>query len=194
MAEFIAFNSEVEVNGQTVFAFVNSMKRGQDKRKAILLKHGIDPKVGEWYLQQEYLDAYKEVAESVGEMNLFLIGAAIIENAQFPPINNLKEGLAAIDVAYHMNHRLNGEVMFNPENGQTLDGIGHYQLKEYNEEARTAVMVCNNPYPSKFDEGIISAVGRKFQPSDSNAVKVKVDVKAERRTNGGDSCTYLISW
>ncbi len=194
MAEFIAFNPEVEVNGQTVFAFINSMKRGQAKRKEILVKHGIDPVEGAWYPQQKWLDAFKEVAESVGDMNLFLIGVAIIENAQFPPINNLKEGLGSIDVAYHMNHRLNGEVMFNPENGQMLDGIGHYTLVDFNESERTAVMLCNNPYPSKFDEGIIVGVGRKFQPADSQGVKVKVDVDKERRTKGGDSCTYLISW
>lgn len=194
MAEFIVFAENVEVVGQTVFAFINSMKRGQEKRKSILLKHGIDPKPEEWYPQQKWLDAFKEVSESVGEMNLFLIGVAIIENAEFPPINNLKEGLGAIEVAYHMSHRINGNLMFNPENGEMLEGIGHYGLKEYNEDERTAIMVCDNPYPSKFDEGIITAVGRKFQPSDSEAVKVKVDVNADRRTKGGSSCTYLISW
>lgn len=194
MAEFVAFNADVEVNGQTIYAFVNCMERGKDKRLAILEKHGIALNPNDWYNQQKWLNAFKEVAESVGEMNLFLIGSAIIENAQFPPIKNMEEGLGVIDVAYHMNHRLNETVMFNPENGQMLEGIGHYSLLSYNAAEKTAVMVCNNPYPSKFDEGIISAVCNKFKPADVQKISVKVDISKERRTKGGESCTYIISW
>lgn len=194
MAEFIAFNPKVEVIGGTVNAFVNSMNRGKEKRLAILEKHGITPKEEEWYSQQNWLNAFKEVADSVGEMNLFLIGVAIIENAQFPPINNLEEGLSVIDVAYHMSHRLDGQVLFNPETGEKGEGIGNYTLVEFNEKERMATMVCKNPYPSKFDEGIITAICRKYQPADSEKVIVKVDIEKERRTKGGESCTYIINW
>jgi len=194
MAEFIAFNPDVEVYGQTIYGFVNCMESGKDKRLAILAQHGIALNPDDWYNQQKWLNAFKEIAESVGEMNLFLIGLAIIETAQFPPVRSMEEGLGVLDVVYHMNHRLNGEVMFNPNNGQILEGIGHYSLISYHAEERTAVMVCNNPYPSKFDEGIISAVCNKFKPSNVQKISVKIDISKERRTKGGEPCTYIISW
>src|SRR5687767_6547494 len=98
MAQFIAFNPAVEVDGGTVLSFVNSMKTGQEKRQNILNRHGIFAEAGSWTNQQKWLDAFKEIASSVGDLNLFLIGTAIIDNAQFPPISNLEEGLRLLDV------------------------------------------------------------------------------------------------
>lgn len=194
MAQYIAFNENVEVNGETVLSFVNSMDRGKETRLSILEKHGISPVPGTWVKQQKWLDAFKEIGRSLGDMNLFLIGKAIIENAKFPPIKNLEEGLGSIDVAYHMNHRLAGKVMFNPANGEMVEGIGHYSLVEFNGSQRKAVMVCTNPYPSKFDEGIITQIVRKFKPADSIQQVIALDSSKESRLKGADSCTYNISW
>jgi hypothetical protein len=194
MAQFIAFHPDAEVTGGTVLSFVNAMKRGQESRIAILAKHNVGIVEGEWYLQQGWLDAFKEVAETLGEMNLFLMGAAIIENAKFPPMRGLEDALRSIDIAYHMNHRLNGQVMFDPNTGAMLEGIGHYTLVSFDEKNRQAVYNCQNPYPSKFDEGIISEVVRRFKPADSTKYEVKLDITKERRTQGADSCTYIITW
>ena len=110
-----------------------------------------------------------------------MIGKAIPEHAKFPPqIDSLQKALAAIDMAYHMNHR-NGE-------------IGNYTLKEFDEKNRRAVMVCNNPYPSEFDRGIISTMLRRFKPSGSFKYDVTLDTTKETRMNGGERCTYLIQW
>ncbi len=194
MAQFIALNNEVEVNQQTVFSIVNSMELGKDVRLKILNNNGIHVGSQEWFNQQDWLNAFKQVSEVLGEMNLFLIGKAIIDHAKFPPINSLEEGLRSIDIAYHMNHRIDGNVMYDGANGKMLDGIGHYHLKSYDEEQRKAVMVCDNPYPSKFDEGIITQIVRKFKPNDSRSQFVNLDPEKETRLNGGNSCTYNISW
>ncbi len=193
MAQFIAQNSNVEVNKQTVLSIVNSMEKSKDVRLDILIRNGINPEEKEWFNQQKWLNAFKDISDKLGQMNLFLIGKAIIDNAQFPPINNLEEGLRSIDVAYHMNHRINGKPMFDPTNGKMTEGIGHYKLTEYNEKNRMAVMVCNNPYPSKFDEGIIVQVVRKFKPMGSRE-SVTLDITKETRTQGGESCTFIIKW
>lgn len=194
MAEFIAIDPRVQVNGETVLAFTNSMEKGKETRQAILKKHGIDPKPQSWYKQQAWLDAFKEVKDSLGEMNLFLIGKAIIDSANFPPINNLEEALRSLDVAYHMNHRLDNELMFDPGTGKMTEGIGHYNLTEYDDKGRKATFVCDNPYPSKFDEGIITQLLRRFKPADSVKQDITLDMTKETRVNGGDSCTYNISW
>lgn len=194
MAQFIAFNKEVEVNKQTVMSVVNSMKVGMETRLEILKNNGIDPDKSEWFSQQDWLDAFREISDSLGDMNLFLIGKAIIDNAKFPPMDNLEQALGSLNIAYHMNHRLKGIVMFNGTNGEFTSGIGSYTLKSFDSEKRTAIFYCDNPYPSKFDEGIIMQVMRRFRPYNSINQEVNLDTTKESRTTGGDSCTYILKW
>jgi len=194
MAQFKAINDNVEVNRQTVMSFVNSMEMNKVGRVDVLKRNGIDLDASEeWFKQQDWLNAFKEVSEKVGDMNLFLIGKAIIKNAKFPPIKDLKEGLSLIDVAYHMNHRLDGEIMFNESTGKMLEGIGHYRLASFNSDAKSAIMYCDNPYPSKFDEGIITQIVRMFKPAGA-IENVQLDLSKETRIKGGNSCTYLVYW
>ena len=176
MAQFIPFDKGVEVRGETVLSVINALEHGQDSRRKILQENGISkPESGQWYSQQAWLNGFKQISEEIGKHTLFSIGKAIPEHAQFPPIENLKDALGLIDVAYHMNHR-NGE-------------IGHYNLTEFDESNRKAVMVCNNPYPSEFDRGIITTMLRKFKPADSFRYDVALDESQESRLNGGESCT-----
>jgi len=193
MTQFIAIINNVEVNRNTVLAFVNSMESGKDIRLDFLLKNGIDPEKENWIDQQKWLNAFKDIATNLGEMNLFLIGKAIIDNATFPPVKDLKEGLKSIDIAYHINHRLNGQTMFDPIEEKMIEGIGHYTLTEYDPDKKKAIMVCDNPYPSKFDEGIITQIVRKFKPAGAHET-IKLDTSKESRKNGAESCTFLISW
>ena len=61
---------------------------------------------------------------------MFKIGSQVPKHAPFPPtLTDIHTGIAGIDVAYHMNHRKNGQVMFNPESGTMLEGIGHYRYE-----------------------------------------------------------------
>lgn len=193
MAQFIALNNKVEVNKQTVLSIVNSMEKSKDVRINILKENGINTDEKEWFNQQDWLNAFKDIANKLGEMNLFLIGKAIIDNAKFPPINNLEEGLRSIDIAYHMNHRLDDKPMFNPSTGAITEGIGHYKLTKFDDKNKTAVMLCNNPYPSKFDEGILTQVVRKFKPTGSRE-KIELDTTKDNRKEGKNSCTFNIKW
>lgn len=182
MAQFVPFQSGVEVSGEAVLALVNALEAGKTTRLKILSKYGIDnPHPNEWYSQQAWLDAFKEISETFGVHTLFAIGEAIPANAIFPPeINDLKKSLIAIDIAYHLNHR-GGE-------------IGHYTLTQFADDKRTAVMVCNNPYPSEFDRGIITTMTRRFAPRSSVIYDVQLDSSKETRLTGGDSCTYVVTW
>ena len=182
MAQFVPFQEGVEVNGQTVLTIVNALEVGRATRFKILQKHGIaNPQPKDWYSQKAWLDAFKEISEEFGVHTLFAIGEAIPQNAIFPPeIDNLHKALSSIDIAYHLNHR-GGE-------------IGHYTLTEFNEEKRTAIMVCKNPYPSEFDRGIITAMVTKFLPATSLIYDVQRDSSKETRLQGADCCTYIITW
>ncbi len=178
MAEFLAFEPGVEVNGETVLAVVEGMGAFADFGRQILSENGIvDPSPGRWYPQQAWLDAFKAIAGKVGPATLKMIGMKIPNNAQWPPgITTVEEALASIDVAYHMNHR-GGE-------------IGCYRFESTG--PRSGTMYCRNPYPSDFDLGIILAVAGKFAPK--WAVNVVLDPNAPTRWKGGDSCTYIVTW
>ncbi len=193
MAQFIAFDQNVEVNKETIMSVINSMEKGKATRISILEKNGIYTEKKEWYPQQSWLNAFKEIAATLGDMNLFLIGKAIIDSAKFPPIKSLEEALRSLDVAYHMNHRIKGKVMFDSQTGTKTEGIGHYKLTEFNAAAKHAIMVCDNPYPSKFDEGIITQLVRKFKTTAATE-SIKLDLAKETRIKGGRSCTYNITW
>lgn len=193
MPQFVAKNPKVEVHVSAVNAVVNAMERGKDTRLEILRANNVHVDKAEWFLQQDWLNAFKFIAESLGNMNLFMIGKAIIEHAQFPPFSHLQEGLGSIDVAYHMNHRLDGKVMFDGATGKMTSGLGHYKLTAYDEKARSAEMVCDNPYPSEFDRGIITQVVRKFKPAGARE-DVVLDISKETRLDGGNSCTYKVIW
>ncbi|MEN9444973.1 MAG: hypothetical protein RIS47_1864 [Bacteroidota bacterium] len=180
--QFIPIDPNVEVNGRTIMAFVTAMPAFQSTFESILSESGlVNLQPDDWYPQSKWLNAFEKVGKKLGSNTLFTIGKAIPENAEFPPqINNLRSALESINMAYQMNHRF-GE-------------IGYYKLIAFNDDLRTAIMECMNPYPSDFDRGIITTMVRKFKPISSLVITVELDHNKPTRLNGSDSCTYRISW
>ncbi|THB67848.1 MAG: hypothetical protein D6E12_07790 [Desulfovibrio sp.] len=179
MAQFTGFAANVQVNGQTVLAVVDGMGSFRETALAILEANGIsDPQPGQWYSQQEWLDAFQEIADRVGANTLNLIGRKIPDNADFPAdINTLEKALASIDVAYHLNHR-GGDI---GEYGFILDRDG-----------QGATMACRNPYPCDFDLGIIQSMCQRFRGD--RVVTIAHDNEQGCRKNGGDTCLYRVTW
>lgn len=179
MAQFKAFSAGVEVNGETVLSVVSGMGSMKTMALGFLEEQGIkDPKPGQWFEQQAWLNAFKKIGDSVGANTLYAIGQKIPESAQFPSdIDTIGKALSAIDVAYHINHR-GGE-------------IGHYNFEA--EEPDRATLECANPYPCEFDFGIVSAMTKRFAPKDRNVVVTHDDTKPCRK-KGDDSCTYHVEW
>lgn len=176
MAQFVAFAPEVEVKGISILGIIETMG---EEVIPIFEKHNlslIDP--DEWYNQQEYLNAYREISE-LNFMNLVAIGMKIPDHAAWPPnVKTVHDALASVNVAYQMNHR-GGE-------------IGSYDYTAVSENE--GVMVCRNPYPSDFDYGLIYRIVQKFRTKEDNTIVVKRDTKLPNRLTGADSCTYHITW
>jgi hypothetical protein len=179
MQPFEATSAHVEVNGETVLAVVAGMGALSSRAVRILELHGMaKPQPGTWYKQQSWLNAFKDIARTLGPTTLFRIGLQIPERAQFPPdLTTLEQGLEAIDGAYRMNHR-GGD-------------IGSYAFQSTG--PRSATLVCRNPYPSEFDHGIITAMANRYR-SETCAPEVKLDPTQPSRLSGGDSCTFLVTW
>ena len=191
--EYKAFEDGIEVNGTTIMSIVDGMGVFRSPAERILKAVGLGDIVADdlhWYSQQSWLDAFNQIAEKIGEETLRSIGRKVPENAVFPPhIDNAEAALAAIDVAYHMNHRNSkGEILFNPtRTPPMLEGIGHYQYEARgNGEAK---LLCENPYPCAFDQGIISAMAKRF------AVVVDIEhLGGECRSRGAAACAYRVKW
>ncbi len=194
MKQYKAINQNVEVNGQTILSFIDALGSMRDIGFKILRDNGIDnPQKGEWYLQQKWLDAFTYIGSIADSSTLYEIGSAIFGNAEFPPeISNVHEALSSIDVAYHLNHRLDGEVLFDDEKKEKKDGIGNYRYKLIDD--KKVEMICDNPYPCDFDRGIIYSMAKKFKPNDAYFVKVEHDKESSCREKGDKHCSYIISW
>lgn len=179
MAVFKSFQPGVEVNSETILSFLDGMEGYKTLLEETLRKYGIqDLAPGKWYSQQAWLNAFKEISEKAGPETLRRIGTNIPNNAKWPPeVNSIASALQSIDVAYHMNHR-NGE-------------IGRYAVTAI--RPHSATLVCNNPYPCAFDQGIIVAAAKKFAgPGD--IVSLKHDESGFCRMSGYPSCTYTVTW
>ncbi|MFX1388482.1 MAG: hypothetical protein ACFE9Z_00285 [Promethearchaeota archaeon] len=192
MVEFKAITPNAEVSGDAILAMVDGLGAFKTMAMQILETNGIkDPRRDEWYLQQNWLNAFKVIAEKVGPFTLYNIGTKIPENAKWPPhVDTIEKALASIDVAYHMNHRINNEVLFDPDTGVMKEGIGHYgfQILEQNK----VKMECNNPYPCDFDKGIISNTVKVFSKEGSQFPRI--DHENLCRKNGNNACNYIVSW
>ncbi len=182
MAQFKSFAPNVQVLGQTISSIITAVPNGQEERKLILSKNGItNIQADKWYSQEAYLNAFKEIANTIGPSTLFAIGKAIPENAKFPPqIDSLEKALNAVDMAYKMNHK-GGD-------------IGHYKVTSFDTKLRTATVECKNPYPSEFDRGLLTTMLRRFKPSNSIKYDVVLDATQPTRVSGGDSCTFKVTW
>lgn len=142
-----------------------------------------------WYPVDSYLRALRQIAEQYGDRMIEEGGLAVPKHAVFPPhIRDITSALESLDVAYHMNHRKTGALMFDPQTGQMTEGIGHYSAERG--EPRKMTIVSDGPYPHAYDMGIITALAHRFEPK---ARTVHDDKKPCRKT-GGASCTYVVTW
>jgi hypothetical protein len=196
--QFKAFEPGIEVNGQTVYSIVDGLGRFKSLAHDILLSVGIgsgsnvDYKIEKesWYSHDMWLKAFEKIASEIGDYTLNQIGLKIPENAIFPPwVIDIDSAIKSIDIAYHMNHRKNGTVMFDPNTGKMLEGIGHYGYEKIAGK-NMIISECKNPYPHAFDLGIITTMAKKFE---LKATIIHDDSKPCRKNNA-DSCTYIISW
>ncbi len=196
--QFRPFEKGIEVNGVTVFSVVDGLGVFKSLARKYLLEVGIGiEKDGEyiidpdqWYSHESWLKAFEHIANDIGDSVLREIGMKIPENAQFPPwVNDIVSAMKSIDVAYHMNHRKDGKVMFDVNTGKMYEGIGHYGYERADNDHKI-VSECRNPYPCAFDEGIIKSMAKKFEAK-SNVVH---DSTKPCRKNGAESCTYIVTW
>ena len=165
----------VAVNGRTVLAMSRGFGAFQSVADQIMREEGLPLVTPEgWYPAVLWVAAFRRIQRDIGTETLMIIGQQIPDTADFPPaIDSAQKALAAIDVAYHLNHR-GGE-------------IGVYGYAATGE--RSADVHCENPYPCAFDGGLVLEMARRFEPS-----AFLVHDPASCREWGGKHCLFHVSW
>ena len=177
MAVFEPFEEGGEVQGSAVLSIVDGVPTVFEERaREILAVNDIDdPDPDEWYPQSNYLDAYRQIAEQVGDSTLKQIGRSTPENAEWPPgVDTPLAALQSIDDAYQLNHR-GGE-------------IGSYEATDAGRDR--ARVRCENPYPCVYDQGLVLGTVEAFS-DDRATLREESD---HCREDGGDVCTYVVEW
>lgn len=191
--QYRAFEPGIEILGTSMLAMVGGFRPLRAIVDRMLCREGLldSPEVVDldgWYSQQAWLDALREVDERFGTEILFNIGAEIPNNAVFPSSAvDVHSAVRSIDVAYHLNHRRDGKVMYDAETGKMLEGIGHY---EYEKLGPSHILTtCITPYPCEFDLGIVATMARRFEPR-----TIVEHVGKPCRRHGAQACTYSLRW
>jgi hypothetical protein len=194
--QFRVIEPDIEVNGQTVNAIIDGLGYFTNISRRYLSQIGtaVDKKLvldmDGWYSQAAWLEAFENIANQIGDRVLFNIGMSIPRNAEFPPwATDVRSAIYAVDVAYHLNHRKNGERLFDARTNTMREGIGHYGCEPVPGK-NEIVSVCDNPYPCAFNRGILTAMARKFKPE----ARIVHDDTKECLKDGADSCTFHIFW
>ncbi len=188
----------VEVHGQDILSFMDALgtfasigdRLLQDLKIGTVVdgRYRIVP--GNWYPLTDKIRILAEVKTRVGATTVRRVGEKIPDNAIFPPsIKDVHSAIAAIDVAYHMNHRKDGVVMFDGKTGKMIEGIGHYGYRAVPGQDRI-ISVCDSPNLSEYDEGILLAMARRFEAT----ATVDLDPSKPTRRAGGSSCTFVVTW
>jgi hypothetical protein len=143
--------------------------------------------IPEWFPLRLNLQVLEGVGQTLGWEALFQIGVSVPQHAKFPPaITDLRGAMAALDVAFHMNHRRDGLVMYDAGTGGMLEGIGHYGC-ESGPDGRL-IGRSTSVYPCAFDRGIFAGLVARFEPGS----QVEHGPAAGCRTRDAAACVYVV--
>lgn len=142
-----------------------------------------------WYPLGTFLRAFDRIGKEFGAYMQRQVGLSIPKNAPFPPtVVDIDTAIQAIDVAYHMNHAINGVPLFSPATGKKTDRIGNYGY-ERQVGKKLIVSKCTTPYPCPFDEGILTSMAQRF-----DRTSTVTHVPGSCRSRGATACIYHIAW
>ncbi|WP_434390741.1 hypothetical protein [Melittangium boletus] len=146
--------------------------------------------LGHWYPMVSQLRVLERVRRDMGEVAVRQAAAYVPMHALYPPdVVDIHSAFQRLDMAYHMNHGLEGRPLFEPLTGVMQEGIGHYLTRSM-AERKQLLCECSVPYPCCFDESLLLTLARRFEPS---ASLVHLET-AHCRDRSGARCSYLVSW
>jgi hypothetical protein len=189
MTQYLSFVPGITVAGPTIRVFVDALQSFSVLRETMLEVLGVTTLDDDhWYPQERVLAAYQKADYLLGGRGLERFGRLVPTRAHFPPgIDDAHALLSKIDAIYHLNHRRDGVLMLDVATGAQLEGIGHYHYERVGDgEVR---ITCDNPYPCRFDVGLMHGFAARFQPD-----VVMVHEPDTCRARGDACCVLRATW
>ncbi len=177
-------NNTAQVSGASVRIFMEAMGKVKEMALGILQKHNIDTNVPmeSWVDLNKWINALKEIEQRFGPATMFNIGKTVPSVIAFPPqVNSFESAMNGLNYSYLLTHR------------GIPNSDKYYKFRMTGQ--KSAIMECDNPYPSDFDRGLLSGMTRKFPPAGVvGMVDVKLDESVPSRKTSGKSCVFKMSW
>jgi hypothetical protein len=187
----------LEVNREGVQIVVDGFRGFTLLANQIMISEGVGTDDGEgnlvlpkgaWLNLRSYLKALRRVEQEFGGQVLRDGGQTVPKHVNLPPqITDIYSALGSLDIAYHMNHRKSGELLFNPATGKMQEGIGHYQFQGKPGDTKVSI-TSDVPYPCAYDHGIVIGMSQRFIKN------AQVVHGPTCRSKGAQSCTYTVTW
>jgi hypothetical protein len=173
--EFICTDPEAMVRAANVRSTLDAFKVQEGYAQRLLLPFDLkleDMRPDHFIPVQRWLNAMKHLQQELGPFVLRQVGAAIIENADFPPqLDSVEVVLDSLDQVYHLNHR---------------GKVGHYRTQRRNEAVEVE---CATPYPRQFERGLIEGIARHTRLSKGRRYMVRYQ---EGPPNSDVSCKLTV--
>ena len=180
MRTFQASSSADQVAGESIKAALDALGIWRAKGVKILAEYGLlEPRPGEWYSFQAYLDALRHMYEKIGPATIVDIGKRLVLDNPFPAgIDTLEQALSTLDGAYRARHR-GAELGF-----FRFERLGDRRLR----------LTIRNPYPCELDRGVVQAMAQRFRPEGAMAVRVTHADERQCRKHGAEECVLEVGW
>lgn len=142
--EFVSPDAGARVRAANVRATLAAFKLLPKVGRKIAEKYGLGGalRADELVPVQQWLDALREIQQTVGPAKVKQVGRNIVENADFPPkFTDAISVLLALDDIYQLNHK---------------GDVGHYRVKRLRDG--TIEIRCETPYPAMFEWGLVDGI------------------------------------
>lgn len=164
-----------EYRGAALHSFILALGHSHSVVQRILSDAGverIDPE--RWYDLDWASSLYFKIGSEVGRAALIAVGRKMIESAEYPPgIDSIHALLMSLDAAYRLNAR-------GPNIGEIRCEI---------EDDYSATMVWTPKFPCALNIGILEGSCARY-----GAKALVEHAPGGCVEEGGESCTYHVSW
>lgn len=160
--------TKTEVSGALVAALVDSLPEAfRAAPLAMLAAHGLVPPFeNRWFDTEKLWNVMNRFAEAYGPNTVFNIGkkipAVLLLPSRVADCDSISDVPEAVDKIFHLYHRRDGRILYDPENDRFFEGLGRIRHRKTAPNAME--LVANHPYPPDLTRGIIVRLARKFDP------------------------------
>jgi hypothetical protein len=145
--EFVCPDPSARVRAANVLATLEAFKLVPELGRRIVQKHKLEIaqlRPDQFILVQHWLDALREIQDTLGHEKVRSVGRNVIEAGNFPPqFADAESILLNLDEIYYLNHRGN---------------VGHYFVRKLSDAS--IIVRCETPYPRTFEYGLIDGICR----------------------------------